>query len=115
MNINFFTIFFTILLGLITPTITVVKSIKFDQECGGYLKQTADANTIELAAQRLDVAIKYAEEELQAEEINLGVFTNNEGALHCYQSVGFETTRIEKNAYNYYGEDWDCAEMILRK
>ena len=60
-------------------------------------------------------AIKYAEEDLQAEEINLGVFTNNDGALHCYQSVGFETIRIDKKAYKFHDEDWDCAEMILKK
>ena len=60
-------------------------------------------------------AIKYAEEELLAEEINLGVFTKNEGALHCYQSVGFKTIRIDEKAYNFHGEDWNCAEMILRK
>ena len=56
------TIIFLIVLSLITPTVTIVKSIKFDQKCGGYLKQTADANTIDLAAKRLDVAIKYAED-----------------------------------------------------
>lgn len=61
-------------------------------------------------------AIKYAEEELQAEEINLGVFTNNDGALHCYQSVGFEITRIDEKVYKYSDKEyWDCAEMILRK
>ena len=44
----------------------------------------------------------------------MGVFTNNDGALHCYQKVGFEIVDIEKNAYKFYDEEWDCAEMRLR-
>jgi len=62
----------------------------------------------------INLAIKYAKEKLNAKEINLGVFTNNDGALHCYQKVGFEIVDIEKNAYKFYDEEWDCAEMILR-
>ena len=62
----------------------------------------------------IETAIKYAKEQLGAKEINLGVFINNDGALRCYQSVGFEITDIEKNAYQFYDENWDCAEMILR-
>ena len=58
-------------------------------------------------------AIKYSKEKLGAKEINLGVFTNNENALQCYKSVGFKLIRIEKNAYQFYDEYWDCAEMVL--
>ena len=49
------------LASCVVPTICVIKSIKFDQRCGGYLKQAADANTVELAANRLDKAIEYIE------------------------------------------------------
>lgn len=59
-------------------------------------------------------AIIYAREKLDAKEINLGVFVNNEDALYCYESVGFKISKIEKNAYQFYGEYWDCAEMILK-
>jgi len=62
----------------------------------------------------INLAIKYAKETLHAKEINLGVFTCNDGALHCYQSVGFEIVGLEKNAYKFYDEEWDCAEMILK-
>lgn len=62
----------------------------------------------------INTAIEYARETLGAKEINLGVFLNNEGALHCYESVGFKITEIEKNAYQFYDEQWDCAEMILK-
>lgn len=62
----------------------------------------------------IKAAIEYAKESLGAKEINLGVFVNNEGALHCYESVGFKITEIEKNAYQFHDEEWDCAEMILK-
>ena len=35
--------------------------VEFNQNCTGYLKQAADANTIELAIDRLDKAIDYVE------------------------------------------------------
>lgn len=49
------------IVSFIVPTICVVRNIKFTQQCGGYLKQAADANTVELAASRLDKAIEYIE------------------------------------------------------
>ena len=58
---NFISILLVIL-ALIMPIMTTVKSIKFDQNCGGYLKQAADANSVELAEQRLNLAIDYIEE-----------------------------------------------------
>ena len=63
--------------------------------------------------QLIEIAINYAKEKLRAKEINLGVFTNNEGALRCYKSVGFKVTDVEKNAFEFYDEKWDCAEMVL--
>ena len=60
-------------------------------------------------------AIKYAKEQLNAKDISLGVFKNNESAIKCYQSVGFEKVNIIKNAYKFYDESWDCIEMILNK
>ena len=50
------------LVGAFVPVVCWVMSIQFDQNCGGYLKQAADANTVELAMQRIDVAVKYIEE-----------------------------------------------------
>lgn len=51
-----------IMAGIIIGVIIFVAQIEFDQNCGGYLKQAADANTAELALKRLDKAVKYAEE-----------------------------------------------------
>lgn len=49
------------LLALITPVSCTVKSIQFKQECSGYLKQTADANTVKIALERLNLALDYIE------------------------------------------------------
>lgn len=50
-----------ILLSWIVPTILTVKSIQFDQDCGGYLKNAADANSVELASERIGKAVDYIE------------------------------------------------------
>lgn len=50
------------ILTLISPILTTIKSIQFDQKCGGYLKQAADANSVELAERQLNLAIDYIEQ-----------------------------------------------------
>lgn len=52
---------FLFVVSLIVPTIEIVKSIQFKQDCSGYLKQAADANTPELALERINIAISYIE------------------------------------------------------
>jgi len=58
-------------------------------------------------------AIDFARKELNASEITLGVFYNNESALKCYESVGFKKLYIEKEALIYKDEKWDIVEMKL--
>lgn len=41
--------------------VIVIKSITLNQNCTGYLKRAADASTVELALQELNVSIKYLE------------------------------------------------------
>ncbi len=50
-----------LLLGAIAPTICFVKKIQFKQNCSGYLKQAADASTVELALDRVTKALDYIE------------------------------------------------------
>lgn len=50
------------ILALISPILTTIKTIQFDQKCGGYLKQAADANSVELAERQLNLAIDYIEQ-----------------------------------------------------
>lgn len=58
-------------------------------------------------------AIKYARENLGAKRFCLGVFSPNENAIYCYKSVGFKEVSIDKNVYQFCGENWDCIEMEL--
>lgn len=62
----------------------------------------------------LNLAIKHAVEVMNASEINLGVFENNESAYKCYFYVGFRKIGVEKCAYNFYGESWNVVEMRLK-
>jgi len=50
-----------------------VNNVRFNQQCGGYLKLAADANSIELAQERLGKAIDYIEEH-QLTTGNTGIF-----------------------------------------
>ena len=50
-----------ILIGLICPVMIVVKNVQFNQECKGYLRQCSNASSVELALERLDLAIRYVE------------------------------------------------------
>lgn len=51
-----------ILLSLIVPIILLVKSAQFNQDCQGYLRQCSNASSVELALDRLELAIQYIEE-----------------------------------------------------
>ena len=50
-----------LLVSFVSPAIYYVKCIQFDQQCGGFLKQAADANSVELAERQLDMVIDYIE------------------------------------------------------
>ena len=96
-------------IGLICPTITIVKSIQFNQGCKGYLKQTADANSIELALERLNKAIDYVEANnltsgytsmvYRTEDENIEFWYNNlltckQELTECIESSQFEKTNV---------------------
>lgn len=51
-----------IVYAFIVPIICIVRGVIFNQNCGGYLEQAANANSVELALERLNVAIDYVEE-----------------------------------------------------
>lgn len=60
----------------------------------------------------LQLAIDYAKNILCASKITLGVFTNNESARFCYESVGFQP--VGKNEiYKMPIGEWECTEMEL--
>ena len=63
--------------------------------------------------QMLRLAIDYAQQELGAQKITLGVFCDNLSAVECYKSVGFHITGTD--AYPIDGEEWKEYEMVLEK
>ena len=100
---------FLIIFSLISPTITVINLIKFNQNCGGYLKQAADANSVELSLERLDIALRYIEEKnltdgytsifYKTEDDNIGFWYQNlktcrEELVNCLESTQLEKTNV---------------------
>ena len=61
--------------------------------------------------QMLRLAIDYAQRELGAQKITLGVFCDNHSAVECYKSVGFRITG--EDAYSIDGEEWKEFEMEM--
>lgn len=64
--------------------------------------------------QMLQLAIWYAFEMLQVEEITLGVFANNPSAIHCYKAAGFQEW-AEPTSYSILEENWECIELGIKK
>ena len=66
-----------------------------------------------LGRQMLELAIRYAREFLKAEDVCLGVYSNNPGAVALYEKLGFrDTGEVEES--HYMGEIWYCREMLLK-
>ena len=86
-----------ILAGIIVGVIIFAAQIEFDQNCGGYLKQAADANTAELALKRLDKAVKYAE---------------GRGLTKGYTSVFYKT---EDDNIGYWYQNLKACQKELRE
>jgi len=92
---------------LIVPTITVVKNIKFQQQCSGYLKQAADANTPELALDRINLALNYIESHnltkgytsvlWKTEDENIEFWYNNIKACKSELENCLEDSQLEKS------------------
>ena len=49
------------ILALLIFGVVIVKNVTLNQNCTGYLKRAADANTVENASKQLDIAISYLE------------------------------------------------------
>ena len=97
---------FLFVVSLIVPTIEIVKSIQFKQDCSGYLKQAADANTPELALERINLAIAYIEANnltdgytsvvYKTEDENIGFWYRNIIACRDELESCLDATQLEK-------------------
>lgn len=95
-----------ILVCLVCPTCCVVKHVQFNQQCAGYIKQAADANTVELSLERLNLAINYVEANnltsgytsvmWRTEDENIGFWYDNLKACQHELQTGLNGTPLEK-------------------
>ena len=75
-------------LAIITPVVCIVRQTQFTQQCGGYLKQTADATSVELALERINLAIEYIEKnDLKDGYTSILWKTENENIGFWYRNV----------------------------
>ena len=99
--------FLFLLLSLIVPTIVIVKSVQFNQQCAGYLKQAADANTVELALERVNMALNYIESHgltsgytsvlYKTEDENIGYWYKNIKACQFELEANKNASSLEKS------------------
>ncbi len=95
-----------LLVCCVMPVSTVVMHIEFNQECGGYLKQAADANSVEIALNRLDKALGYIEANglkkgytsilWKTEDENVGFWYQNVKACKAELAACINSTPLEK-------------------
>lgn len=96
-----------IVIGAIVPIINIVMAIEFKQQCSGYLKQAADANTVELASERIGMAIEYIESHnltsgytsvlWKTEDENIGYWYQNIKACQKELQDCKDGTQLEKS------------------
>ena len=60
-------------------------------------------------------AVQYAFDMTGADAVHLMVFSANERARKCYESVGFTERHRQEGAVSYDDEDWDRINMVLTK
>lgn len=64
----------------------------------------------------VDLAVKYAFDNIGVNKITLGVFENNSNAIKCYKSCGFQEIKTDMiESYECMGEIWNCIEMENKK
>lgn len=96
-----------LLIGAFMFVAPISMNIEFNQQCGGYLKQAADANTVELALERLNLAVKYIEEKgytsgytsivYKTEDENIGYWYQNIKACQKELNEALDGTQLEKS------------------
>jgi len=67
----------------------IINDILFDRNLGGYLKRAADANSVELAVQELEIAVKYMEANRITEGYTSIIYTTPD------EDVGFWYSNIK--------------------
>lgn len=69
-----------------------------------------------LGREMLRLALIFAFEVMQAQQVTLGVFEQNAAARRCYRAAGFREVNLDiPEIYRVLGEDWSCVEMVLSR
>lgn len=64
----------------------------------------------------LQLALKYAFEQLKVDKVTLGVFENNPSAYYCYKAAGVkDIEEAEPIFYTMMGEQWKCLELEYKE
>jgi len=98
-------VIFVVLIGLYG--MMVFRDITYTQNCGGYLKRAADANTVELAKKSLGTAIEYAKDHnltkgytsiiYKTPDEDIGFwFTNLSASLEELKNISPGASKLEK-------------------
>ena len=75
-----------------------MKSVQFNQQCAGYLKQAADANTVELALERVNMALDYIESHgLTSGYTSVLYRTEDENIEYWYKNIKACQSELEAN------------------
>ena len=98
---------FMILIACITPAASVMQELRFEQNCGSFLKNAADANTPEIALERIDKALRYIERKnltqgytsvfYETEDENVGFWYKNIKACKSELESCLGGTQLEKS------------------
>jgi RimJ/RimL family protein N-acetyltransferase len=68
-----------------------------------------------IAGEAIKLLIDYSFNELDLEEINLGVIGENKAAIRAYEKLGFKETKREPKAVKYDDILYDQVTMALKK
>ncbi|EGU36780.1 GNAT family N-acetyltransferase [Vibrio scophthalmi] len=58
--------------------------------------------------------IDKAKVEFHAQSLSLGVFSHNDAAMNCYESLGFLVVSVESGSRMFNGVAWDLVRMEKR-
>lgn len=61
----------------------------------------------------IKLAVKYAFEIEKADAVQLNVFSENPGAMKCYQKAGFAERTLSENAFQFKDEAWGRCNMVI--
>ena len=75
----------------------------------GYIIVDSEKRGKGYGSKMLRSALDFAQNELGAKRVTLGVFENNPSAYRCYKAVGFNEFDSTETIIN--GEPWKCLEL----